>query len=158
MSSSSSESEEEESNSILRSRPQPVHPRRLLRRRNVSFREAQPELMDFDALLEWLENIEFQNAMGRAMEASMIDFDALRRPDRRIVPFPVIGSPRDDQCAICCFPVDSTQHTYEIPCGHLFHKECLDEWMGYRTVCPLCLETIRTITPPLIEEEKELEF
>lgn len=126
------------------SSPSPIRRRRIPRRQPIlrSFEDQ----MDFNEIVEWLENIEFQQVMGRAMEESMIDFDALRRPDPRIIPHIVIGSPREETCSICCYPVDG--EVYNIPCRHLFHKACFDEWIGYRRVCPLCLEEIRTITPP----------
>ncbi|WWD20527.1 hypothetical protein CI109_105003 [Kwoniella shandongensis] len=31
------------------------------------------------------------------------------------------------------------------PCGHLFHTKCLSQWMGIKTICPLCKRSL----PPL---------
>ncbi|KAK8850346.1 hypothetical protein IAR55_004264 [Kwoniella newhampshirensis] len=31
------------------------------------------------------------------------------------------------------------------PCGHLFHTKCLTQWMGIKTICPLCKRCL----PPL---------
>lgn len=31
------------------------------------------------------------------------------------------------------------------PCHHLFHTRCLQQWMGIKTICPLCKRPL----PPL---------
>jgi hypothetical protein len=46
-------------------------------------------------------------------------------------------------CAICLNPVRRTRHTPELKCGHIFHKECLDNWEGKGgDTCPLCRKMI----------------
>ncbi|KAH9848852.1 hypothetical protein C2E23DRAFT_409922 [Lenzites betulinus] len=29
-------------------------------------------------------------------------------------------------------------------CGHAFHKECIDQWLGQKAVCPNCMTPVRT--------------
>ncbi|CCD27372.1 ubiquitin-protein ligase TUL1 NDAI_0K01810 [Naumovozyma dairenensis CBS 421] len=60
-------------------------------------------------------------------------------------------------CAICMSPVpvyieevEGTHkvdiHSYMVtPCNHIFHTECLENWMGYKLQCPVC----RSSLPPL---------
>ena len=43
-----------------------------------------------------------------------------------------------DPCSICCdqFAVDDV--CQQMPCNHLFHKECLTKWLVQSNVCPVC--------------------
>lgn len=45
-----------------------------------------------------------------------------------------------DTCAICLNPVRKTRNTRELPCGHLYHAECLEKWG--KDTCPLCRKYI----------------
>ena len=50
------------------------------------------------------------------------------------------------ECVICFHDVDvSTPKAYLItPCDHVFHDECLSQWMQHKLECPTC----RTALPP----------
>ncbi|XP_039015397.1 E3 ubiquitin-protein ligase RHA2B-like [Hibiscus syriacus] len=53
------------------------------------------------------------------------------------------GSGYDDdevvECAICLCKIDEDDEIRELRCDHLFHKVCLDRWVGYRrSTCPIC--------------------
>uniref|UniRef100_A0A0D9X1U3 RING-type domain-containing protein n=1 Tax=Leersia perrieri TaxID=77586 RepID=A0A0D9X1U3_9ORYZ len=39
------------------------------------------------------------------------------------------------ECAIC---LDAFAAGKEMPCGHRFHGECLDRWLGVHGSCPVC--------------------
>lgn len=43
----------------------------------------------------------------------------------------------DKECMICLLNVENTL-TRTTPCGHLFHKECIDEWGRKSLTCPMC--------------------
>ena len=61
------------------------------------------------------------------------------------------------ECAICMseIPVNVEElpethkvdiHNYMVtPCNHIFHTECLENWMSYKLQCPVC----RTPLPPI---------
>ncbi|MBA0550316.1 hypothetical protein Golob_021272 [Gossypium lobatum] len=43
------------------------------------------------------------------------------------------------ECAICLCKIEKDEETPELRCDHLFHKVCMDRWVGYRrSTCPLC--------------------
>ncbi|GMJ10469.1 hypothetical protein HRI_004716100 [Hibiscus trionum] len=45
----------------------------------------------------------------------------------------------DAECAICLCKIDEDDEIPELRCDHLFHKVCLDRWVGYRrSTCPIC--------------------
>lgn len=43
-------------------------------------------------------------------------------------------------CAVCLYGFDGCDEIRRLTnCRHVFHKECLDRWLGYdRKTCPLC--------------------
>ncbi|CAK8539361.1 unnamed protein product [Lathyrus sativus] len=45
-----------------------------------------------------------------------------------------------DGCAVCLYEFKAEDEIQRLRnCRHLFHKHCLDRWMGYyNTTCPLC--------------------
>ncbi|XWS64117.1 hypothetical protein CRYUN_Cryun06bG0159300 [Craigia yunnanensis] len=50
-------------------------------------------------------------------------------------------------CAVCLSKIEDDDEMRELRCNHLFHKVCLDRWLGYShsKTCPIC----RTfLTPP----------
>ncbi|EGD72010.1 hypothetical protein PTSG_00026 [Salpingoeca rosetta] len=47
-------------------------------------------------------------------------------------------SEESQECPICLDP-DCDQRLYRLKdCGHVFHKDCLTEWLQCQTTCPLC--------------------
>lgn len=47
-----------------------------------------------------------------------------------------------DQCSICFSNFSDKEDVGCLDCGHVFHKGCIEEWMRYKTVCPLCRNTV----------------
>ena len=43
-----------------------------------------------------------------------------------------------DACAICLKALHTGEMIGDIPCGHLFHKDCLKDWLVRKNACPLC--------------------
>lgn len=50
------------------------------------------------------------------------------------------------ECSICITEIEATDEAMTTPCGHSFHRECLQRWMDERLVCPMC----RAPLPPLV--------
>lgn len=48
-------------------------------------------------------------------------------------------------CSICLGEVELGQQCRMLPdpCGHLFHQECIDEWLKQSVFCPLCKRSVR---------------
>nr|CAD2184435.1 unnamed protein product [Meloidogyne enterolobii] len=40
-------------------------------------------------------------------------------------------------CSICTKALTSN-NTYNIPCDHVFHKECITKWISLEESCPIC--------------------
>ena len=53
------------------------------------------------------------------------------------------------ECVVCMSEIDlksDRKETLLTPCGHLFHSQCLGEWMNLRQECPLCRRELPPIT------------
>ncbi|XP_021758096.1 E3 ubiquitin-protein ligase At1g12760-like [Chenopodium quinoa] len=47
-------------------------------------------------------------------------------------------SGEDAVCCICLAKYANNDELRELPCTHLFHKECVDKWLKINALCPLC--------------------
>ncbi|CAO3658595.1 unnamed protein product [Rhizopus microsporus] len=43
-------------------------------------------------------------------------------------------------CIICSdfFSPENGSDIATVPCGHTFHKHCIDAWLVYANLCPIC--------------------
>lgn len=61
-----------------------------------------------------------------------------------------------DECAVCLCKIDDGDEITELRCDHVFHKVCLDRWLGYGHVtCPLCRNNVK---PPQFTAELRQEL
>lgn len=44
----------------------------------------------------------------------------------------------DNTCTICFGPIEDGDRVGELACDHVFHVECLKQWLARRNICPLC--------------------
>ncbi len=49
-----------------------------------------------------------------------------------------------NECSICWEKIDTE---YKTTCNHLFHKNCVDEWLKNNNTCPICRSIIKQIKP-----------
>ncbi|KAG6417127.1 hypothetical protein SASPL_119278 [Salvia splendens] len=47
-------------------------------------------------------------------------------------------SGEDASCCICLAKYVNNDELRELPCSHLFHKDCVDKWLKINASCPLC--------------------
>ena len=52
------------------------------------------------------------------------------------------GSIEYPRCTVCC--EDLTDKATLLPCGHLFNKECIEEWLKQHNQCPVCRHELPT--------------
>ncbi|EYU28932.1 hypothetical protein ABFS82_12G083700 [Erythranthe guttata] len=49
-----------------------------------------------------------------------------------------------EECAVCLCSIDEGDDVGELRCDHLFHRVCLDRWVGYgHATCPLCRNNLK---------------
>lgn len=60
-------------------------------------------------------------------------------------------------CCICLAKYVNNDELRELPCTHLFHKECVDKWLKINASCPLCkAEVGETVLSSLSETTANL--
>lgn len=42
------------------------------------------------------------------------------------------------ECSICLNNFSNDNKGYQIKCEHIFHKDCIEEWMERSKTCPIC--------------------
>ncbi|CAB9499628.1 protein ligase Arkadia [Seminavis robusta] len=47
------------------------------------------------------------------------------------------------KCLVCQFPYEKGDDLRRLPCGHCFHKDCVDQWLKTKDVCAYCRQSIR---------------
>jgi len=54
------------------------------------------------------------------------------------------GGKEDGECSICLNELKPSDQVRCLPpCGHLFHRSCIDLWLLRRADCPLCKRSVR---------------
>lgn len=56
-----------------------------------------------------------------------------------------IKDKRKEICAICQEKYSCNNQVYWLDCKHIYHKDCLDEWIKYNPSCPICKKDIDII-------------
>ena len=56
-----------------------------------------------------------------------------------------------EDCPICCSPIEKDE-SVELPCNHIFHRECVHTWLENNNTCPMCRFTIRPEFIPKTDE------
>jgi Ring finger domain len=46
------------------------------------------------------------------------------------------------KCLVCQFEYEPKEEIRRMPCGHCFHKACVDVWLQQRDFCPYCRQCI----------------
>lgn len=48
----------------------------------------------------------------------------------------------NDCCSICLDKYDSDKKIVKLRCNHIYHKECITEWIYNNNECPLCRKEV----------------
>jgi len=63
-----------------------------------------------------------------------------------------VVSAEDAVCCICLARYVDNDELRLLPCGHFFHKDCVDKWLKINALCPLCkaeLDVVSTTAPAI---------
>lgn len=56
----------------------------------------------------------------------------------RAVKYSEMEDMEDESCAICLVDYEAEDDLRNLPCGHSFHKTCVDGWLAVNASCPNC--------------------
>jgi hypothetical protein len=59
-----------------------------------------------------------------------------------------------ERCTICLCEYQEQEDVRRLPCMHLFHKECVDQWLPTNKRCPICrvdIESKVNVDQPLCD-------
>lgn len=56
-------------------------------------------------------------------------------------------------CCICLAKYENNDELRELPCSHLFHKDCVDKWLKINSLCPLCKNDVGENSTGLVSSE-----
>ena len=70
-----------------------------------------------------------------------VNDDESNSQDDNVIQIEILEQKKDDlinftKCTICL--QSNKEDIIKLTCGHLFHKDCLEKWMNYDTICPIC--------------------
>lgn len=57
-------------------------------------------------------------------------------------------------CPICTEEFDFNEPARRLPCGHLFHADCIIPWLKRHCTCPMCREELPTDNAAYEQEKK----
>ncbi|KAF1894746.1 hypothetical protein Lal_00021039 [Lupinus albus] len=49
----------------------------------------------------------------------------------------------DPECCICLAKYKDKEEVRQLPCSHLFHQKCVDQWLRIISCCPLCKQELQ---------------
>jgi hypothetical protein len=52
--------------------------------------------------------------------------------------------PINTECSICLDLIEIGQRYTKLQCDHVYHRECIQEWLLIKTNCPLCRDDIES--------------
>lgn len=74
---------------------------------------------------------------GRASKLIQISINFFKKTNFK----PATEYNQDDECLICRLPF-SSEEVIELPCKHIFHRHCINDWANNKYECPVCHQSL----------------
>ena len=91
-------------------------------------------------------NINFISIEVVPIEQTNVDSIDNRDVIKSLPPYKLIRETDDiiknnNSCSICLEKFEAGKYKRVLPCGHTFHKKCIDKWLKKKLICPICRKT-----------------
>ena len=94
---------------------------------------------------EYFNRLDEEYEYQTALEESNHDQELVRNENQILnmssVKFKNVKT-NDNTCTICCTQFENDDSVILLNCNHIFHKECINEWIHYKAECPLCKTSV----------------
>jgi len=57
--------------------------------------------------------------------------------------FDYVSGKESEMCAICHDDFGESQRISQLPCEHMYHKDCVTKWLKMHDICPMCRSPIQ---------------
>ncbi|CAL9100712.1 unnamed protein product [Musa acuminata var. zebrina] len=63
-----------------------------------------------------------------------------------------------EECCVCLSRLEEDEYvTRQLPCGHLFHRECIGTWLSScNRSCPLCRRSVDVKSTSMAAQQQQL--
>lgn len=61
---------------------------------------------------------------------------------KQFQPVSDVSIENEDVCPICLIEFEDDEDVRNLPCKHIFHVACIDEWLKRNTSCPMCKSNV----------------
>lgn len=107
------------------------------------FEEESNEDLSYDAMLRLGERIGDVKTDRWKLVAKK---EIAKLPTITYVEKLLVGDNKDDdslqRCLVCQCCYEKGDCMRKLPCGHYFHKDCVDQWLHSKDFCPYCRQSI----------------
>ena len=93
-----------------------------------------PDKMTYEQLLELEENV---GSVSKGLTKNQI------KKIPKVIYNKYRFSDEDNKCVVCQYEFKNGEEVTQLPCGHLFHSDCVDTWLSKNKVCPMCHKEIK---------------
>jgi hypothetical protein len=91
-------------------------------------------------------------ASGTGIVSSGTREASRRMTDNELIKRAFINSA--DACSVCLSDYENQETIMILPCAHIYHKQCVEEWFANNKTCPLCKAEVTSQLPDDVSEER----
>ena len=92
-----------------------------------------PDVMSYEQLLQLEENV---GNVSKGLTSQQIDFLPVTKYKKNLYS-------ENYQCIICMEEFEEKEKVKLLPCGHIFHINCIKQWLLKQKSCPFCKSEIK---------------
>jgi hypothetical protein len=127
----------------------PINPFYPMLYRHVSRRRNLSNMMTsfFDEIMTMqVQNLE-ENLLEQTLHESLMEYKTQeRKPGVKIVASSRLATKEDTDytCVICKLNIEEKEKIHQLECKHIYHENCIAQWVMYKSECPVCRHSINT--------------